>query len=62
MAERKFTLEEQTKISRAKKALFELAIKLAEQGRLSKTASEINEEIENMSDDYLLNFVNNLNK
>lgn len=62
MAERQFTLEEQTKISRAKKALFELAIKLAEQGRLSKTASEINEEIENMSDDYLLDFVNNLNK
>ncbi|MCQ2323706.1 MAG: hypothetical protein MJZ53_02475 [Paludibacteraceae bacterium] len=58
MAERQFTLEEQTKISRAKKALFELAIKLAEQGRLSKTASEINEEIENMSDDYLLDFVN----
>lgn len=62
MAERQFTLEEQTKISRAKKALFELAIKLAEQGRLSKTASEINEEIENLSEDYLLNFVNNLNK
>jgi len=51
------TIQEQVTISKFKKALFNLAMNLAAKGQASWTAAEANQQIEEMSDEEILQFV-----